>query len=189
MEKRRLQIMYNPLNGIPGNKRLPAFLWLLAATIGLSVVFRLIGPFKPNIVDFELAGSVAKSSAIIGAWDTLARLQTCFNLGFDYLYMPVYSTTIALACVMGAGVVSRSGWRNVGTLLAWGLWLAAVLDAVENYALITMMYGSPVDPYPQVAAICATCKFSLILLGLVYAAVSLVINIVKLSRRKLVPLH
>ena len=181
--------MYHPLNAIPQGKRLPVFLWLLAAAIGISMVFRLIGPFKPNIVDFELAGSVAKSSAIIGAWDTLARLQTCFNLGFDYLYMPVYSTTIALACVMGAGVLSRSGWRNLGILLAWGLWLAAILDAVENYALLTMLYGSPVDPYPQVAAYCAACKFSLILLGLLYAAVSLVIYLVKLSRAKLVPLH
>ena len=90
---------------------------------------------------------------------------------------------------MGAGVVSRSGWKNLGVLLAWGLWLAAIFDAVENYALITMMYGSPADPYPLVAAFCAICKFSLILLGLIYAAVSLVIYIVKLSRAKLVPLH
>ena len=60
---------------------------------------------------------------------------------------------------------------------------------MENYALITMMYGSPADPYPQVAAYCAACKFSLILLGLLYAAVSLVIYLVKLSRAKLVPLH
>jgi hypothetical protein len=181
--------MYHPLNAMSQGKRLPAFLWLLAATVGLSVVFRLIGPFKPNIVDFELAGSVSKSAAIIGAWDTLARLQTCFNLGFDYLYMPVYSTTIALACVIGAGVVSRSGWRNLGVLLAWGLWLAAIFDAVENYALISMMYGSPADPYPQIAAFCAVCKFSLILLGLLYSAVSLVIYLVKLSKAKLVPLH
>ena len=181
--------MYHPLNNVPQNKRLPAFLWLLAATVGITVVFRLIGPFKPNIVDFELAGSVAKSTAIIGAWDTLARLQTCFNLGFDYLYMPVYSTTIALACVMGAGVVSRTGWKNLGVLLAWGLWLAAIFDAVENYALITMMYSSPADPYPQVAALCAVCKFSLILLGLLYAAIALVIHLIKLSRAKPVPLH
>jgi hypothetical protein len=48
--------MYHPLNAIPQGKRLPTFLWLLTATVGLSVVFRLIGPFKPNIVDFELAG-------------------------------------------------------------------------------------------------------------------------------------
>jgi len=52
-----------------------------------------------------------------------------------------------------------------------------------------MLYGSPVDPYPQVAAYCAACKFSLILLGLLYAAVSLVIFLFKLSRAKLVPLH
>ncbi len=180
--------MYHPLNLIPGGKRLTVFFWLLAATIGISIVFRFIGPFKPTIVDYELAGSVAKSSAIIGAWDTLARLQTCFNLGFDYLYMPVYSTTIALACVMGAGVIARTGWKNLGLLLAWGLWLAAILDAIENYALITMMYGSPADPYPQIAAYCASIKFGLIILGLLYALISLIVFLVKLSRQKLVPL-
>ncbi|MFA5079821.1 MAG: hypothetical protein WC541_10105 [Dehalococcoidia bacterium] len=180
--------MNHPLNSIPGGKRLTVFLWLLAATIGISIVFRFIGPFKPTIVDYELAGSVAKSSLIIGAWDTLARLQACFNLGFDYLYMPVYSTTIALACVMGADVIARTGWKNLGLLLAWGLWLAAVLDAIENYALITMMYGSPADPYPQIAAYCASIKFGLIILGLLYALISLIVFLVKLSRQKLVPL-
>jgi len=61
------------------------------------------------------------------------------------------------------------------------VWLnrAAIFDAVENYALITMMYGSPADPYPQLAAFCAVCKFSLILLGLCYALVSLIIYLIK----------
>jgi hypothetical protein len=74
-------------------------------------------------------------------------------------------------------------------LLAWGLWLAAIFDAVENYALITMMFNGVSDPYPAISAFCATCKFSLILLGLLYALVSLIIYIVKLTRTKLVPLR
>lgn len=181
--------MNHPLDSIPGARRLATFLWLLGATLALSVVMRLIGPFTPNIVDYEFANTAAKAAGIIGAWDALGKLRACFNLGFDYLYMPAYSTTIGLACVMGAGVVAGKGWRNLGMLLAWGLWLAAIFDAVENYALITMMFNGASDPYPAISATCATCKFSLILLGLLYALVSLIIYLIKLTRSRLVPLR
>ena len=181
--------MDNPLNSIPRVKRLATFFWLLGATVALSVIMRMIGPFTPNIVDYEFANTAAKAAGIINAWDTPGRMRACFNLGFDFLYMPVYSTTIALACVMGAGALAAKGWRNLGMLLAWGLWLAAILDAIENYALITMMFNGASDPYPAVSAACATCKFSLILLGLCYALVSLVIYVIKRSRSKAVPGH
>jgi hypothetical protein len=169
--------MYHPLISIPKGKKLPTFLFLLAATIGLTAVFRFIGPFSPNIVDFELAGSVAKASGIINQWSALSKIQAGFNLGIDYLYMPVYSTTIALACVWAAMVLKSRVWRSVGIMLAWGLWLAAIFDAVENYALLTLLYGNVVDPYPMMARLCATFKFSLILLGLAFSAVAAIIRI------------
>ncbi|RPJ63395.1 MAG: hypothetical protein EHM12_02410 [Dehalococcoidia bacterium] len=172
--------MYHPLSSIP--RKLPVFLALLAATIGISVVFKLVGPLSPTIVDYELAGSVAKVSGIINAWNTPDRIRAGFNLGIDYLYMPVYSTTIAMACVWGAMVLSAKGWRVIGVLLAWGLWVAAILDAIENYALVTMLFGTVADPYPQISQVCALCKFSLILLGLAYCALAAVIRIVKLVR-------
>jgi len=167
--------MYHPLAKIPKGKKLTAFLILLAATLGLTVMFRLIGPFSPNIVDFELAGTVDKASAIISAWDMLAKIQAGFSLGIDYLYMPVYSTTIALACVWGAMLLRNKVWQCIGIILAWGLWLAAIFDAVENYALLTILYGGAVAPYPVIARFCATCKFGLILLGLAFCIVAVVI--------------
>ncbi len=178
--------MYHPLSSIP--KKLPAFLWLLGATIAISVVFRFIGPFSPNIVDYEFVWNTTRASAVIGAWNATAKLQAAFNLGFDFLYMPVYSTTIALACVWGAGVLRNRFWNGFGILLAWGLWLAALLDAIENVALITMLLGAAADPYPMIASMCATGKFGLILIGLLFSAVSLVIFLVTIKRSKLVPL-
>lgn len=168
--------MDHPLNSIPMAKRLSVFLPLLVATVVLTAIFRFIGPFTPNIVDYELAGSAGKVAAIVSAWSASGQLlRASFNLGLDYLYMPVYSTTIALACVWAALVISNRGWRGLGMLLAWGLWLAAVFDATENYALITMLFGTVADPYPQIAAVCAVCKFGLIVLGLLYSAIAAVV--------------
>ena len=164
----------HPLNAIPSDKRARVFVPLLVATLLITFAFRFIGPAQPTaggtptIVDFELAGSVPNAQAIIDAWNETDRIRAGFSLGFDYLYMPVYSTTIALACVLAAGVLKSKAWRSIGLLLAWGLWAAAIFDAIENVALFTVLLGNNVAPYPQIAQICALIKFGLILAGLVY---------------------
>ena len=158
----------HPLNAIPSGKRARVFVPLLIATLVITFLFRFIGPARPSIVDFELAGSVPKAQAIIDAWNETDRIRAGFSLGFDYLYMPVYSTTIAMACVIAAGGLKRKAWHTSGLLLAWGLWLAAISDATENLALFTILLGNNAVPYPQVAQICAAIKFGLILVGLLY---------------------
>jgi hypothetical protein len=169
--------MRQPLEAIPPDKRARVFLPLLAATLLITLAFRFIGPAQPTIVDFEFAGTVGKATDIITAWTPVERIHAGFSLGFDYLYMPIYSTTIALACVWAvsvrAGGAARSGaWRSIGLALAWGLWLAAIFDAIENLALAANLFGTPIEPYPQIAAVCAMLKFGLILSGLVYVIVA-----------------
>ena len=175
--------MKHPLEAIPHGKRLTVFYVLLALFLIITIGFRFIGPAQPTIVDFELAGTTARSAEIINAWDTADKVRAGFSLGFDFLYMPVYSTLIALACVWAAGVLAFRQWRTTGLLLAWGLWLAALLDAKENMALTFMLFGTVADPYPQVAQICASIKFGLILLGLVFALVAAIIFLVKKASR------
>jgi len=171
--------MRHPLETLPPDSRARGFAPLLIATLLITFAFRFIGPASPNIVDYELAGSVDRAAQIIGAWRETDRIRAGFSLGFDYLYMPVYSTTIALACLWGAAVIRSGWWRLLGLTLAWGLWLAALLDATENLALIVMLLGAPSDPYPAVAAVCAALKFGLILLGLLYAAVAAAARVFK----------
>ena len=171
--------LIHPLTAIPSDKRTRVFVPLLIATLVITFLFRFIGPAQPTIVDFELAGSVPKAQAIIDAWNENDRIRAGFSLGFDYLYMPVYSTTIALACVMAAGVLKRNAWHTSGLLLAWGLWLAAISDATENLALLTELLGNNVAPWPSVAQICATIKFGLILLGLLYVVAGVVLRLIK----------
>jgi hypothetical protein len=56
----------------------------------------------------------------------------------------------------------------LGTLPAWGAWLAAVLDGVENLALWRLLSGSITEPWPGIAWGCALVKFVLVGCGLVY---------------------
>jgi hypothetical protein len=171
--------MKHPLEAIPHGKRLAVFLALLAVFLVITIGFRLIGPAKPSIVDFELAGTTDRAAEIVNAWDVQDRIRAGFNLGFDYLYMPVYSTLIALACVWGAGVLASRQWRVTGLLLGWCLWAAAIFDAVENVMLTVMLFDAVAAPCPQVAWVCAMLKFGLIVLGLVFAALAGLVYLVR----------
>lgn len=160
--------MRHPLEAVPPDKRARIFVPLLIATLLITFAFRFIGPAAPTIIDFEFAGTATKATDIINAWTPADRIHAGFSLGFDFLYMPIYSTTIALACVWAAGVFRSGAGKSIGVALAWGLWLAAILDSIENLALMGNLFGSPIEPFPAIAALCATLKFGLILLGLVY---------------------
>jgi hypothetical protein len=172
--------MSHPLESIANRRKV--FVWLLIATALLSFAFRFIGPENPNIVQFELAGNTTDSQAIVDAWGlTAQQTHAGVSLGIDYLFMPTYSTALALACVLAAGVLTSKRWRSIGIALAWGAWLAAIFDATENFALIKILFGlNAIEPWPQIAAICATIKFALIAIGVIYAFIG---GLARLMRR------
>jgi hypothetical protein len=154
-----------------------AFIPMLVITLAVMVILNMVStPLTTQaaplgIISYELAGTVTKVQGILDSWDSVTQLHAAFALGFDYVFMLAYSTTIGLACVMASGVLSSRRWplATAGAALAWGQWLAAGFDAVENIALIAMLFGAVASPWPQVAYWCAVFKFSLIFLGLVYA--------------------
>ena len=170
--------MRHPLEVIAPEQRGRVFAPLLIATLALTFLFRFIGPDRPTIVDFELAGSVEKAGQIVRAWSATDHIRAGFSLGLDYLYMPLYSTTIALGCILALGASKNALWRSSGVLLAWGLWIAAISDALENVALYAILLGGNVTPWPQAAQICATIKFGLIALGLSYVVIGVMGKVV-----------
>jgi hypothetical protein len=169
-------------------------LWwaLLALTIVLTVVLQAVdAPLKTpaapqGIVSYELAGTTAAAQSILDSWDAGARMHAGFSLGLDYLYMPVYALTIGLACAWAARVLGRRNrWLgSLGRVLAYALGLAALLDAVENYALTTMLFSAAAEPWPAVARWCATGKFALIIAGLAYCVAGFVFWLMTRRSRK-----
>ena len=151
------------------------FVWLIV-TVGVVAGMQLLGkPLVTNaapagIVSFEFAGDVAGAQAIMASWRHELRVLAGLNLGFDYVFMIAYGGAIGLGCVLVAQRWNeeQNKFRLIGYLLAWGSIAAAVLDAVENYALIRMLLGSLKSMWPVVAKWCAGVKFVLVGLGLLY---------------------
>jgi len=189
----------HPLDFIPETNRKSLFFALLAGTLILFAVFRVLdAPLRtaaaPNgIVSFELAGTPFQTQAIIDSWHEMAFLLSSvagepvpgfvsraysfavFGLGLDYLFMPVYATALALGILLAASK-HESRFAVFGAWLGWGAYAATLFDAVENYALARMLMMNEVwSPYPEVAAFCASLKFGLLLLGLFYAIIGLIV--------------
>jgi hypothetical protein len=167
----------HPLAFIPNNNRKRVFFIFFAATLIVMAVFQFIldPPLKtaaaPNgIVSFELAGSSLKAQEIISSWDANAQLYAAFGLGFDFLFMPLYATAIALGVLLAAG--RHPGWfASLGAWVGWGAYAAALFDAAENVCLFNLLLGNTSASYASMAALYATLKFGLILLGIVFALI------------------
>ena len=179
--------MPHPLSWLAPTHRRAAFGVLLIATL---VVFAAISALDvplhtaaaPNgIVSFEFAGGPEQAQAILASWDVTARIAAGLSLGVDYLFMVLYALTIGLGCVLvGEKLGGAAARLAVG--LAWGQVLAAVLDAVENWALIRWLLGSRAEFWPSLAAGCATVKFALVGLGLAFVLVGAVVLVLRRGR-------
>jgi len=168
--------MQHPLTFIPSDKRKSTFLSLLALTLILFAVFRVLDaslrtPAAPNgIVSFELAGNIKPAAKILDSWNSGAQLFAAFGLGLDYLFMPAYALTLSLGILLAAGR-HKGVFARLGAWLGWGALAAALVDAVENFALWHFMLGDFQALWPRLAAYCAVIKFVFLLLGLVYALI------------------
>ena len=151
------------------------FFWLIV-TVVVIVGMQLLGnplitkAAPAGIVSFEFAGDVEKAQEIMASWRHELRVFAGLNLGLDYVFMIAYGGTIGLGCVLVA-----QQWKEeqtklslMGYLIAWGSIAAAVLDAIENYALIRILVGSLNEMWPIIAKWCAGLKFTLVGLGLLY---------------------
>lgn len=174
--------MKHPLLQVPRRRRLFLFLLFLALTLLVMMALNVTGRTLVNdsapsgIVSYEFAGDQATAEEIINSWDETARVYAGFNLGLDYLYLFLYSTTIAMALLWLTDGFETRWLANLAQILAWGLWLAALLDACENYALFTMLVNGPSATWPQVAWWCAAVKFSLVIAGLLLVLVAAVLQ-------------
>lgn len=162
--------------------------WLfLAATLFVMIVLNQVNvPLKTaaapaGIVSFELAGSPTNAQIILDSWDQQAQMYAAFSLGFDYLFLVLYSATIGLACVWSADILRRHRFPPhwLGISLAWGMWLAAGLDAVENFSLYKVLFDTASSPWPEIARWCALPKFGLVLLGIIYGVGGLIFGLLR----------
>lgn len=152
---------------------------LLISVVILVTVMRYLDSQIQNIdnaqgiISFELANDLSKSEAILNSWNTLSKTSAGMSMGFDFLFLIVYSLFITILIHL----VNEKLWRkskinSVGVLLIWLTFLAALFDMIENVALIKLLLGDLQQKWSSIAYYFAICKFSLLSLGVFFIIIN-----------------
>ena len=143
-------------------------------TILITAILRDFAPAPSaeapsGLVSLELAGDLNTFNAIVAPWNEVDSFLAGVNLGFDFVFMIVYSTAFGLACFWAARKLRQKNQSRMAKLAVWagyGMWLAAVFDAIENFALILTFRDNTWALGPQIASGAAIVKFGLLVLGI-----------------------
>ena len=170
---------------ITGSKLKWLFVILLVVTlIILQIMIILNQPLKNEaaplgILSFEFAGKISVAQEMIKSLNTKEQIYAGINLGFDYIFLLFYSLTIALGCILVTRHFSYPGRLlfNFGVLLAYAQVGAAILDSIENYALIKILLGAQREIFAVLAYWCAVPKFVIVAAGIGYICFVLVLII------------
>ena len=148
---------------------------LVMSAILLFVMRALDTPLRTNtapsgIVSFELAKNYDASQQILNSWNTEAKINAALSLGLDFLFLIVYALFISFSCIQVAVALKddHTCFFRVAVVLAWAQFLAAILDAIENVALIQLLKNSSRIGLPCLARWCAIVKFSIVGAGLIF---------------------
>lgn len=157
------------------SQRIVAAITLVALVMTLLVRSQFAEPERImsargyGIVAYELAFTAGKANEILTAWGADVEPYVRYSLLVDFAFMPAYALLFAGITLLIARTQS-GGLRRAGLLIALLPVAAALLDALENLMLLSML-GSPgsIQPGPPlVAGIAASIKFLLLLVAIVY---------------------
>ncbi|WP_347172786.1 hypothetical protein [Polaribacter uvawellassae] len=159
------------------------FLLILSA-----IVLRYFNAFLDNasapygIFSFELAGNLDKSVEIINSWSPLAKTYAGLSLGYDFLFLLIYTLFISLLIhKINQRLWIGKPFYKIGELLIWSMFITAIFDAVENVALIKLLIGSYKEYWSSVAHAFAIGKFVLIGISILYLIYNTILLLFKKS--------
>jgi hypothetical protein len=170
----------HPLTFIHKWNRKPVFIALLAWCVVLSGIFVLLNaPLITSaaplgIVSHQLAWTTGKAQAILASWSGRPSLFAALGLGLDYLFIPTYAFTVGLGALLAAGRHRNMGvWlRKLGIYATYGVFAGAVFDILENILQAQqLLKGTVTAPLTVLTGICASLKFGLLALGILYVLV------------------
>lgn len=136
--------------------------------IGRAAEARL--PF--GVISLEAPGSAAHARWVVERLgeDGVAAIRRQTRL--DFFFLTACALFLSFACGLVSEFVSGP-LKAYGIMFAWAALLAGVLDAIENIAMLRMLSGAFDAPWPQLATVCATLKFSIAIGAFAYIAMGL----------------
>jgi hypothetical protein len=148
---------------------------------------RLEATGGPSILGLEFAGSSGRVAEITAEWDEHGQYLARLSLWIDFGFMASYGAFFALAALATRDFARDRDLQALATAgIAMPLFaiLAALFDAAENIVWLLVLGGHGGGIGPPFATVCASLKFLLIGLVIVYVLWGLVSRVRQRSRTK-----
>jgi len=148
--------------------------WTSAAAIAVLIVLNLLDTWLRarsgyGTVDLQYM-PVLLIYGVIAAWSSLPNAVLAgFNLGLDFLFMPLYAAALFYGSIAAADrfAPKEGRLRRLLVLLAMAPVAAAIFDACENGLELVMLTTGPNATLAAFAMQATTAKFAGIAIGLV----------------------
>ena len=148
---------------------------LFIATLATIIAMRYFDEYLTNeictggIISFEFSKTLDCAQSIMDSWDVIAKTAAGMSMGLDYLFLILYSSTIALLIYeVVEKLKGKKLLQKTGRLLIYGIFIAAVFDGIENFALIKLLLGDLQQKWVTISYAFASIKFALVGLALAY---------------------
>ena len=138
--------------------------WAVLAGLDL----RLKAVSGVSTTDLQGFSSAAQYQAAFWAWSAqVFSLRAGFNLGFDYLFMPLYAASFFLSGIIVLDhFAPRPGrLRRLLVLAAMAPLAGALCDAAENALQLFMMLNGPSDTLARIAFAVSNAKTVALTIG------------------------
>jgi hypothetical protein len=151
--------------------------WLVSTLLALaayavlaSLDVRLKALSGVGTFDLQSFTMGAQFDAAFHAWGVGSHLSRAgFNLGFDYLFMPLCAAAMFYSGVLvtEAFTLKGSGLRRILSMATLAPLVAAALDMVENAMHLTMLWNGSSDSLARFAHTVSTAKLVGFTIGLI----------------------
>lgn len=156
------------------------------ATVVMIVVMRFMGvglvsKFSPlGIVSLELSKNFDQAKSMI---DEVGVKPFQWNIGIDFLFIIAYMMLLFLCCKALMNNYRSSGLKTIGLIFLELSVLVAVLDLIENIAMLITLGGYGTNTSVTVSYWAAIAKFVVAALVVVYIIIASILMFI-ISKKK-----
>ncbi len=146
---------------------------LLAGIMGMFLMMRPTAKklYTPQthlgILDLEFAYNNSQTSKILQAWQGDRIEAAKINTYIDFGLLLFYSAFLFYSC-KNLAINFNGNTRRIGLLLSKGALIAGLLDLIENTGMLITLAGHQQAFIAMATAICASIKWILAILGILY---------------------
>lgn len=133
-----------------------------------------------GVLDFEFAWNAQGINDIFDVWGQKGKTMEATAVWLDFLYIPSYSFLIA-GCNLLVVRKLEGKAQSIGIFIVISPFIAGIFDVIENINLLLMIYNEifiNLDS-PFIASFCATIKFALIGIAIIFFIITLILLFVQ----------